>query len=279
MWRSIEQLVNQQVLRWTEAQRVSAQQSITRDTLPPVSGTAAGSGPSDGLAQVDLEPTICISREFGTYAAELAREVAARIGFDVYDQELVDEISRQAHVRRKVVESLDERVQHGLSAWVDELMELRSFTPSDYLRNLSQVVLTIGRHGRGILIGRGAHLILNPSHALRIRCYAPLDWRIQRVAEREGLSTAKATALTARVDAERVQFYREHFRTDFYDPSNFDVLINASTTPLAARAELIVQAFEAKFAPTASPSLIPVSGVRAKPQLEPKESVIKAVAG
>src|SRR5687767_6032054 len=115
MSRSIEQIVNQQIMRWNEEQRVTLQRSARETREAP--------------------PVICISRQFGALGGEVGRRVAERLGFSFYGQELVDEIAKQAHVRRKVVESLDERNQDSIRLWVDELMDIRSFLPSDYLRN------------------------------------------------------------------------------------------------------------------------------------------------
>lgn len=237
--RQIEQLVNQQIMRWTEEQRLASRPLPSRMDAP--------------------RPVICISRQFGAQAGELAEDVAARFGFSVCDQDLVDQVARQAHVRRRMVESLDERVQVGLTHWIDELIEMNRFRPSDYLRSLSEVVLTLGRHGQTVIIGRGAHVILNPAYTLRVRCYAPFAWRAEQVAARHGLSLARAESLTLRVDAERAAFYREHFDADFADPQSFDLLLNVSTLPLTTRSAIVAAAFEAKFPEYAR---APVSGVR-----------------
>jgi cytidylate kinase len=138
-------------------------------------------------------------------------------------------------------------------------MELSRFTPSDYLRNLSQVVLTLAGHGRSVIIGRGAHLILDPAQTLRVRCYAPLGWRVEQIATHHGVSLAEAEATATRIDAERAEFYRRHFNADVADPRAFDLLINVSTTSLETRSALVVAAFEARFGERIAP---PKSGVR-----------------
>jgi len=254
MSRGIEQLVERQVLRWLEEQRVSER-------------------PPEPSAPEALRPVICVSRQFGALGGELGRQVAQRLGFSFYGQELVDEIAKQAHVRRKVVESLDERVQTGIRQWADELMALRQFAPSDYLRNLSHVVLTLGRHGRSVVIGRGAHLILDTSSTLRVRCYAPIEWRIGKVAERHNLSRADAHALIVRVDGERAAFYRAHFNADVSDAEHFDLLLNVSKTSLETCAEIVVGAFEARFASSSAP---PKSQVRATALSEPPVASARA---
>src|SRR5215204_6015150 len=113
---TIEQLVDQQVLRWL-AERQIADRASWR---PTVSETSA-----EGH-----RPVVCISRECGAAGGRIGRLVSERLGFSFYAQEIVDEIAKQAHVRRKVVESLDERRRNGIARWMDELFYFGGFTPS-----------------------------------------------------------------------------------------------------------------------------------------------------
>src|SRR5207302_3204692 len=201
MSRSIEQLVDQQVLRWLAESKI-AESTPFRSVLGE---RDAGEG---------QRPIICISRECGSLGGRIGRLVAERLGFSFYAQELVDEIAKQAHVRRKVVESLDERRRTGVSRWIDELVHIGRFTPSDYMRNLSEVVLTLGRHGKSVIVGRGAFFILDSRFTLRVRCHAPLAHRVARYAANHGLPDGDARATVLRIDGEREDFYRENFKVD-----------------------------------------------------------------
>jgi hypothetical protein len=226
--RSIEQLVNQQVLRWQEEQRIAGQERKPATT------------DAQGLM-------ICISREFGGLGGEIGRIVAERLGFRFFAQELVHEIAKRAHVRQQLVESLDERLQSRLGQWVNEMMEGGVFAPSDYLRSLSGVVLTLGRHGKGVIIGRGAQFILEPKRTLRVRCYAPVEQRIRYIAERDHMTADQARSKVLRVDSERVAFYREHFNVDVTEPKHYDMLLNTGSMPIEQCAKLVAAAFRARF--------------------------------
>ncbi len=92
------------------------------------------------------------------------------------------------------------------------------FAPSDYLRNLSKVVLTLGRHGKGVIVGRGAHFLLDPQATLRVRVIAPLETRVARIAARDGLSEDEARAKILRIDGERIAFNKQHYGADIADP-------------------------------------------------------------
>jgi cytidylate kinase len=247
MSRSIEQLVNQQVLRWEE-QRTAARRST-------------------GPLREPAQPSLTISREFGALGGELGTRVARSLGFGFYAQELVHEIAKQAHVRQKIVESLDERLQSGITQWVAQKMDGGGFEPSDYLKNLSQVVLTVGRHGRSVIVGRGAHMILDSTQTLRVRCYAPLDWRVERIAERERLSLGAARERVQRVDAERRAFFRQHFAVDIGDPLHFDLLVNMATYSLEASTELVCHAFYARFGDPALAAAPPSRVVNKRPDV------------
>jgi hypothetical protein len=227
MSRSLEQLVNEQFQRWMQEQN------------------AAGRKPKpDKLAQ---QPMIVFSREFGGRGAEIGTAVASRLGFQFHAQELVHEIAKRARVRQQLVESLDERAQDRIEQWVTEMMEGGVFAPSDYLRNLTKVIVALGRHGRGVIIGRGAHFILDPARTLRVRAYAPLETRVALIAEREEVGLVEARAKVLRVDAERIAFYRQHFNVDVADPIHYDLLVNTATLSVEVCVELVVRAFKARF--------------------------------
>jgi cytidylate kinase len=140
--------------------------------------------------------------------------VAERLGFGFYSDELIHDIADRRTCACRSSQSLDERVQDGIAEWVAGLIKRGVFAPSDYLRNLSNVVLTLGRHGKGVIIGRGAHFLLDGKTTLRVRVIAPLEARVARIAQRDGLDEADARAKVLRIDEERVAFNRQHYNAD-----------------------------------------------------------------
>lgn len=227
MARSVEQLVNRQFLRWMEQQKVD-----TKRDQPDIA---------------EQRPMIAISREYGARGAEIGRLVAAKLGFQFHSQELVHEIARQARVRQQLVASLDERARDDIEQWVTELMEEGAFSPTDYLRNLTKVIYSLGRHGKGVVIGRGAQFILDPKRTLRIRAIGSLESRVRRIAARDDTTRGEARAKVLRIDSERVAFYRQHFDEDVADPHHYDLVLNTGTLPIEVCVESVVRAFKARF--------------------------------
>ena len=55
-------------------------------------------------------PVITVEREFGSGAAEIAREISERLGWKLWDQALTEEIANEARVDRSAVMYCDERM-------------------------------------------------------------------------------------------------------------------------------------------------------------------------
>lgn len=230
MARGVEHLVNQQVLRWLEEQKKS-----TPDRVPP------------SRVREQQQPMITISREFGALGGEVGRRVAERLSIGFHSQEIVHEVAKRQDVRRQVVESLDERIQSRLETWIDDLMVLRRFTQSDYLHGLSETVLALARSRSGVIVGRGGHLILEPRRTLRVRTYAPLEFRVQFIADRDGMSLEEARKKILRVDEERRTFFERHFQSDITSPHQFDLLLNTAEMSLDECALVVSELFKKRF--------------------------------
>jgi hypothetical protein len=224
---SVDHFVDRQILLWQEERRIAERKGIEGKTAQ--------------------QPMVCLSRQYGARGAEMGRMVAEQLGFRFYSQELIHDVAEEAHVRDQLVESLDERVQDSISAWVSGLIKRGVFAPSDYLRNLSRVVLTLGRHGKGVIVGRGAHFLLDPQATLRVRVIAPIETRVARIAARDNLSDAEARAKILRIDGERVAFNQQHYGADISEASHYDLVVNAGTLGIEGAAALTVQAFRTRF--------------------------------
>jgi cytidylate kinase len=232
MARGIEQIVNERVLEW-EVQR--------RSTTPP---------PPSGVEQTTpaQRPMVTISRECGSLGGELGRRVAERLGFTFYSQELVHEIASAAHVRSAAVASFDEHPRGTLEVMVREIIDGEAFAARDYLHYLRAVLSALGRKGRGVVVGRGGHLVLDPTLTLRVRTYASAPRRAGNLAERQGSSTDDALTFLRRIDRERAAFYRQHFGVDWMDPGLFDLCLNTETLTLEESASIVVAAYQTRFA-------------------------------
>ena len=192
-------------------------------------------------------PYLTISREKGAGGNAVARLVGKRLGWRVFDNEMVDEIAKQAHVRRQLIESLDERDQAMIQAIIGQLLAPEGFDTADYLGYLKQVVLALGHQGDVIIVGRGARFILPSQFGLCVRMVAPIEARIRRVADKANLSLVAARVEVEKSDLERVKMVRRHFGRDVTDPLSHDLMINTAAISLEAAAEVVITALRQKL--------------------------------
>ena len=195
---------------------------------------------------VAFGPCLLFSRECESGASDLAREVGKRLGWNVFDSQIVDEIARASHSHQRLVESVDEHVQ---SYWEQTWRQLllNGMPDEAYLRHLQQVILALGHQGDVVIVGRGAQFFLPPQSAVRIRMIAPLEFRAKRLAERAGLSFEQARAKVSRTDQERESFNRKVFGKRIGDPVHHDLIINTSEISSNGAVELALTALEDKL--------------------------------
>ena len=123
---------------------------------------------------MEVWPVITISREFGASGRSLAKELGRRIGFKVWDRELLSAISKEAGADERFLASLDERRRKLIDDALYGSFMGSKHSNTHYFRSLMQVVHTIGAHGKSIIVGRGSNYIVDSAAALRVRVVLPI---------------------------------------------------------------------------------------------------------
>jgi len=171
-------------------------------------------------------------------AARLARE----LGFDLFHREVIQDMAESANISTRIVETLDEK---GLSVLEDSIAAItqdRHLWPDEFLKHLMKVVGTIGKHGRAVIVGRGAHFILPPDENLKVRVISPLAVRIRNVARELDITESEAQRMILKTDSDRRSFSRKYFYADVTDPLHYDLVINTARMSIDAAVKSIVAA-------------------------------------
>lgn len=199
------------------------------------------------LCEERVGPFIAFSREEGSLGGYVALDVAARLGWDVFGKELVEEMSRKAQVRRTVVESLDERARGAAQDWVASLMDRESLPHHSYQHHLLRVLTTVALHGKAVLIGRGANFVLPHDCGLHVRVTAPLEVRVANIARDLNLSEDEAYRFVVHSDDERAAYVRQHFHKDVAHASHYDLVINTGHLSRQVAVEMVLMAAKDKL--------------------------------
>jgi cytidylate kinase len=169
---------------------------------------------------------ITVSREYGAGGGEVGRRLAEVLGWELLDRELLHQAAAVESVPDADLERLDEQAL-GLAD------RFRRHPPHEkYMRGLTEAVRQAVARGHVVLVGRGTRQLAGEAEgAFHLRLVAPQEWRVSRMAEREGWSWDQALARCDAVDHSRDRFMRYFFGAAAGRPEEFDLTANAGRVP------------------------------------------------
>jgi cytidylate kinase len=181
---------------------------------------------------------ITIEREYGSGAAEIARELASRLGWKLWDKELTAEIARVANVDPSAVSLCEERVDSTFQRLVKVFwrgsyersmhLENQTFDPDRMVHVGEQVMHQIAEKGNSIIVGRGApYFLRDRSDAFHVFLYAPRAEKLRRIQDL-GTRLHEAEDLVDTVDRERILFVKHYFGADWPTRSLYHVMLNTA---------------------------------------------------
>lgn len=195
--------------------------------------------------------TITIEREYGSGGAEIAKKVAARLSWKLWDQLLTNEIARLMDCDCRVVEERAETrdpLYYRLfksfmrGSYEGSLNAPRlKMADADCIREVTErVVKDVAERGQCVIVGRGsAYYLQGRSDAFHVFVYAPLGEKVQRL-HTTGKSEREAAQLAETVDLDRAAFIKQYFGVEWPDRHRFHLMIN-STIGTEAAVDLVLE--------------------------------------
>jgi cytidylate kinase len=198
---------------------------------------------SEALKPPDfIHPYLAISREAGADAGALARAVAARCGWKVLDDELLDYIAEHEHLSRLALEFVDERAVSWFHEMFGKWLEQHLVSQAEYVSRLGKILLLAAQHESAVFVGRGARFILPRELGFAVRIIAPLKQRVTSIMERKQCTEREAKDFVETTDRDREQFIRRYFHHEVSDPHLYDLVVNLADIPRDDAVELIASA-------------------------------------
>ncbi|HUM06812.1 MAG TPA: cytidylate kinase-like family protein [Terriglobales bacterium] len=182
---------------------------------------------------------VTLEREFGCGCGSIAAEIAQRLGWKLWDQNLTVEIAKRAQVDESEVCLCDERVDSRLyrlakAFWRGSyerslpLAGSRAFDTDRLVSTVEQIMHSIAEEGNAVVVGRGAPFFLRGRpDTFHVFTYAPVDEKIRRLIAL-GKSREEAEELVHCVDKERIAFVKHYFNADWPTRSLYHVMLNTS---------------------------------------------------
>lgn len=205
-------------------------------------------------------PIITISRQYGSGGSEVARRVAGRLGWKVYDNELVEQVAARLGVttaevsaREERVSSLAERLTAAMALGVPEAMpmvsDFMSQPSEERMVEVTQLVIAEAvRSGPAVLVGRGAQCLLAArTDALHVYCYAPVEALVRYAIEHLDVDPGDAPRLVRETNQHRADYVRRHFHRDWQDYTNYDLCVNTARLGMGGATEVVLAAAAQQF--------------------------------
>jgi cytidylate kinase len=189
----------------------------------------------------DVPFTITVSRQAGALGRTVAAEIGRRLGWPVYDRELLDQVAERMRQPTFRLEGMDERPVHWLQDCVQAFAAQHHISPTAYVKHLIGVVRGLGLMGHCVIVGRGANCILPAASTVRVRLVAALPDRTRVIARQHGLVEADAARWVAKTDHERTEFVRANFRADPTAAEQYDLVLNTSRLTAAECAQAVIE--------------------------------------
>lgn len=199
---------------------------------------------------------ITIGRQIGSGGLQVAKLVAAELGIDVYDKNLLMLTAKESGLAPEVFDASDEKPGAlgrfarllGIRGSVysdSQMFSERSVMSEDELFSLqSSMIREIAAKGSGVFVGRAADYVLREHpRMMSVFITADLQDRISRVAERRGISDVEAERFIAEAERKRSNYYNYYTFKKWGDSASYDTCLNSSLLGIEATAALIVQIY------------------------------------
>lgn len=205
-------------------------------------------------------PIVTVSRQYGSGGSEVAERVARALGWQLYDNAVVDSVAArlgmtpaEVSAREERLPTLSERLASAMSLAAPEVMtsgEYAVIAPSEerIVEVTRRVVEEAVLAGPAVIVGRGAQCLLaTRDDALHVFCYAPAEALIENAIRKYGIRPDEARRKVTEMNSRREEYVKRHWKRDWRDLSNYHLCVNTSWLGLDEAAELVTRVARERF--------------------------------
>ncbi|HUA99063.1 MAG TPA: cytidylate kinase-like family protein [Terracidiphilus sp.] len=194
---------------------------------------------------------ITIEREFGCGGSQIASMVASRLGWNLWDERLTQEIARLADCTPEAVERREWRTDPVLYRVFKDFLRGAfegGLPPTNRLHLLDarriasvseQAVQTAFSSGSSVIVGRGAHYFLrNRKDVFRVFLFASRDHKIRELIS-QGVTQNEAIQQIDTTDRSRAAFIRQYFGLQWPERHLYHAMFNTEMGEACVAAMLL----------------------------------------
>lgn len=176
---------------------------------------------------------IVIGRQYGSGGHDIGKELAEKLGFSFYDNEIIQMTAGSTGYTPKFVQEHEENMTNSFLYDLVSQMYIYSDTqeaPRDAIfESEGEVIRRLADQGNCVILGRCADYFLRERpNCLKVYLHAPEDYRVKRIMDTENLSEEDARQKVRRMDRRRSDNYHYYTRRIWGHSKNYDLTIDTS---------------------------------------------------
>ncbi len=197
---------------------------------------------------MDKHIIVTISREFGAEGHEIGEVLAEKLGMKLYDKDILGKAARERGLDKTALSDADERVARrffepylmlsmGLVNKNDQLFEMEE-----------QIIRDLAATESCVIIGRlSDYLLRNDPNAIKVLVFAPLEFRVNNIRQKYGMSESAARKMVNRMDMARRDYCAYYSGGKWKQDSGKDILLNRETLGVQGCADILLAAVKTKM--------------------------------
>jgi cytidylate kinase len=186
---------------------------------------------------------ITINRELGSGGRTIGKKLAEKLGVPFYDKALIQSLQEKYQLTTEEIERLKGQKHNWWADFKRSLKIMPSYAApqlisgktaipdflitDDIFQSETEILKGIAADESCIIAGRSGFFVLrdHPNH-LSILIQARLEYRINRLVEKRGISKKEAEKIINEVDTSRENYVKKYTGTSRYDTRNYDLVYN-----------------------------------------------------
>lgn len=187
---------------------------------------------------------ITIDGEYGSGANEIAKKVADKLNYELYDEKLIELMSLEGKVKPEEIKKDDSFLQGTI---YDLYRQNYSYSQEDIATNDaaflldSRTIREIAKSKKAVIFGKCGDFVLEDFPKLSVFIYASQEFKEERILNTYKVKEEKLQLKLERENNRRSNHYGRNTGKTWGDRENYDLLINSSAFDFESVTNLIVE--------------------------------------
>lgn len=184
---------------------------------------------------------VTIGRQYGSGGRMVGLKLAEDLGIKCYNSELLVEAARESGLCKEIFEKNDEKPLSAILSFSATRYDSGEM-PLNHKVFLAQMqtIRNIADRESCVIVGRCADYVLKDyPKVLNVFIHAPIEDRIKRAIDRDGIAPGKAEKRVKRIDKERASYYNFYSTKHWGAAESYDLCLDSSKFGLEKCVEII----------------------------------------